>query len=538
MRFALFFTLTLTSLSLAISATIYVPDNYATIQNAINASSNGDIVIVRSGTYMENISFVGKAITLKSEMGFGSTVIDGGQASSVIQFMNEEGPGSVLDGFTITNGKANRGGGIYCYVFTSPTITNNLIIKNIAQQPIEESRGGGIHLNGASPTISNNYISYNNADFGSGICYGNNSRGTISGNYISENGKSTSDRRGGGIMLEEYSRPYLSDNIFKGNAAGYGGGIYATDNCDDRILRCSFIENRAGQRGGGLYTYGCRPPVKQCEFSGNVSSYYGGAIHIENGDLAISQCIFFNNSATNRGGALYNKGASQIINCTFYGNSSTSGGAMFNEDNPSLINCILWNNIPDEIKDSSNSSIVSHCCVLNGWPGIGNFSTDPLIVDPVAGDFHIYWSSPCRDTGDNLAVWDSCDFEDDPRTAQDIVDVGADEFYYHLYHTGDVLPGATIELKVTGNPSSPIRLFLGTGIQDPPLGTQYGDLYIQWPPLWSTSIGMIPGDGLLKLPVKVPGVWSTGSSHPLQALVGPLGGGTTTLTNLMSLTVE
>ena len=45
-------------------ATYYVPDNYATIQAAINASANGDVIIVRPGTYMENLDFSGKEVTV------------------------------------------------------------------------------------------------------------------------------------------------------------------------------------------------------------------------------------------------------------------------------------------------------------------------------------------------------------------------------------------------------------------------------------------------------------------------------------------
>ena len=62
------------------AATIYVPDHYSTIQGAINAAANGDEIIVRPGTYVENISFLGKAITLISEQGAAVTTISGGQA--------------------------------------------------------------------------------------------------------------------------------------------------------------------------------------------------------------------------------------------------------------------------------------------------------------------------------------------------------------------------------------------------------------------------------------------------------------------------
>jgi hypothetical protein len=67
MIFGVFFVLA--TLCAAHAATIYVPDDYTTIQAATDASANGYTIIVRPGTYVENIDFVGKAITVKSELG-------------------------------------------------------------------------------------------------------------------------------------------------------------------------------------------------------------------------------------------------------------------------------------------------------------------------------------------------------------------------------------------------------------------------------------------------------------------------------------
>lgn len=70
--------------------TIYVPDDYASIQEAIDAASAGDIVLVRPGTYYENIDLLGKAITVSGELGSDQTVIDGRFGSeSVVAFVNE-----------------------------------------------------------------------------------------------------------------------------------------------------------------------------------------------------------------------------------------------------------------------------------------------------------------------------------------------------------------------------------------------------------------------------------------------------------------
>ena len=110
-----------------------MPDDYPTIQGAINASVNGDTVIVRPGIYVENINFLGKEITLKSEKGPDLTIIDGNQTGTVVTFNNFETSKSILTGFTIINGSGTLskesnylGGGIYCNM-ASPVIVNNII---------------------------------------------------------------------------------------------------------------------------------------------------------------------------------------------------------------------------------------------------------------------------------------------------------------------------------------------------------------------------------------------------------------------------
>ena len=83
---------------------IWVPDDHAKIQQAILASSNGDVIRVRPGTYMERIDFLGKAITLESEQGPELTTIHAGFNGGVVSFLSGEGRDSVLRGFTLTGG--------------------------------------------------------------------------------------------------------------------------------------------------------------------------------------------------------------------------------------------------------------------------------------------------------------------------------------------------------------------------------------------------------------------------------------------------
>jgi hypothetical protein len=156
----------------------HVPSQYATIQAAINACNDGDVVIVAPGTYTgagnRDIDFWGKAITVKSENGPGSCIIDAEHLGRVFLLYSGEEADSIVDGFTITHGQLYcepgedcpiswYGGGIYCgtYDDASPTIRNCIITDNFAHF------GGGIH--GGSPIITNCIFTNNEALVGAAI---------------------------------------------------------------------------------------------------------------------------------------------------------------------------------------------------------------------------------------------------------------------------------------------------------------------------------------------------------------------------------
>src|SRR3984893_4717295 len=82
----------------AAATVIHVPADQPTIQAGINAAKNGDTVLVSPGTYIENINFDGKAITLKSAGGAAATIIYGARITSVVTFSSNETSTSVLSG--------------------------------------------------------------------------------------------------------------------------------------------------------------------------------------------------------------------------------------------------------------------------------------------------------------------------------------------------------------------------------------------------------------------------------------------------------
>lgn len=191
---------------------------YTAIQDAIDAADPGDTVLVHDGTYIETINFNDKAITVRSQNGPSFTAIDGsGGGGSVVTFISGEGDDSILDGFTLQNGSASNGGGIYIQN-SSPTITHCRITGNNATND-----GGGIYcIKQPNPPID---------------CAPTIEDSTISGNHAGGSG--------GGIDCDLYARPVISNCRIEGNSATSGGGI------DSYAAFPGIYNNSAASRHGG-----------------------------------------------------------------------------------------------------------------------------------------------------------------------------------------------------------------------------------------------------------------------------------------------
>jgi hypothetical protein len=627
--------------ALAFSATLKVPSQYLTIQDAIDTASGGDTVLVAPGTYVENIDFKGKAITVTSEQGANVTVIDGNQAGSVVTFQNDEGSDSVLQGFTVTNGHSENGGGIYCKD-SSPTIANDIIAWNAVNIAYGAAYGGGIYCDNSSPTITDNTITGNmavcsgySAGCGGGICCRSDSSPAIINNTLSENSanggggiyceyssptittntisENTAD--GGGGICCEYSSPTISDNAITGNTVidGGGGGIVCQNNSSTTITSNNITGNIAGGFiyggfGGGLCSRDSSPTITNNIISNNSASFGGGAIYdlyssltITNNSIEGNTCdfsgggiycnnsssiimdnlvstnaatkgggircdysfatitnnIISENSSTADGGGIYFYGYSStltITNNTVLRNTAYNGGGIYCEFSSSAIitNTLLWGDaatngpeiwIGDSLSPSTltisfsdvdggqSSCHVDPGCTLN-W-GAGMIDSDPLFSDAVNDDFHLTFNSPCRGSGDNAAVLDLYDFEGDSRIAYGTVDMGADEFYTHLYYTGNATPGGSVEIKFVGLPgTAPVGLCIGTGVLDPPIPSMWGDWYLKFPIFGPYIMPSIPATGVLIIPGTIPVTPPAPYSLPMQALIGA------ELTNLTILEVK
>lgn len=198
--------------------------DYTTIQEALDASTNGDTIIVMPstgsppGAYVENIVFPAQAITLRSSdpddpAVAAATVIDGNSNGSVVTFQTGATSNAILAGLTIRGGMAEFGGGIYC-TSSSPTIDRCTIRGNSA-----DYGGGMTNRESSSPTLTD--------------C-------RIYGNF---------GHLGGGVYNFDQSSPTLVNCTIGGNSAGYGGGVYNLMQCDTTLTNCTFSGNIADSFG-------------------------------------------------------------------------------------------------------------------------------------------------------------------------------------------------------------------------------------------------------------------------------------------------
>jgi len=590
-----FFGIFLFALPTASADTIHVPKDLDTIMSAIHAASEQDVILVKPGTYTENINFLGKQISLISEEGPEVTWIDGDQAGSVVTFENNEKEQTLLQGFTLTNGSGTAlgngfsGGGIFC-VGASPTIQENIITGN----DVEYGGGGILCKDRSKAKIIKNQIVDNEAGYhGGGILCMEYSSPLITKNTIAlnragysvmENGSASlfdysidptydveisPEYSGGGIHCHASAAEVTYNDIYGNEGAQHGGGVLFCLRATPKTpkLYYNIIHDNFADKGSGVYTGHVSPIIFENQIFNNVCTNYGGGIccrdgssRIENniihsneapygGGIALDHVeptvvnnIIYSNSGTWGGGILVQNAKPTISNNTLFGNDAVQGGGICCtlDSEPRITNTILWDDTAEQgneiwLGDSQAPSVmnISYSDVEGGqvavhvedncslvW-GENMMSADPLFVNPQGGDFHLLFSSPCRDRGSNSAPsLPSMDPDGNKRIYNTLVDIGAYEFCSYFYITGNATPGGNITGKLIGVPgANPVGLFIGSGVLGIPLKTPYGDLFLQQPWLVIPLLPL-PSNGLILLPSHVPQSPPAPYDVPLQALIG------------------
>ncbi|QHV99715.1 choice-of-anchor Q domain-containing protein [Spirosoma endbachense] len=274
------------------------------LQGAINASSAGDQVWVRSGTFKPTLT-----------------------AARDISF-------------SMKNGVAIYGG----FVGNETSLSQRAAINPTAGTP-------------SSTTLSGNLDSDNTPNNNSFHVINNNSIGLtntaiLDGFVIADgaaNGSGTAGY-GDGSLGYVLSGDDLGGGVF--NGAGFNG-----NQCSPTFRFCTFANNQASQKGGAMFNKGyeggiCDPVLTNCAFLNNqangggaILSWGDGYVYTGFSRPVLTNCAFWSNQAT-YGGAMYNDGAKGnsspvLTNCAFLGNQAQIGGAMFNDTFTGFCNLVL-----------------------------------------------------------------------------------------------------------------------------------------------------------------------------------------------------
>ncbi len=254
---------------------------------------------------------------------------------------------------------------------------------------------------------------------------------TLTNGATRVSGNGDNEQGGGGIFCPS-TNALVTNCILVGNAGGFegGGAVWGTfNNCSfvansapngggaisSVLNNCSVVSNTASTSGGGAYG----GVLNNCTLVANSAANGGGTI-----SSVLNNCIMVSNSA-NFGGGAY---GGVLNNCTLVANSSASrgGGAYSGVINNSIA---YYNSAP--VAANCFSSTLNYCCTtpLLG-SGIGNFTNEPILLNPTGGNLRLQFNSPCINAGNNayVSVAGANDLDTNPRIVGFTVDLGAYEF--------------------------------------------------------------------------------------------------------------
>ena len=351
-----------------------------TVQDAVDAASAGDEIVVTNGVYaaggravygtMTNRVAVDKLLTLRSVNGPEFTVIQGHQVPGTT---NGEGAircvyltnGASLSGFTLTNGGTRTEG-----------------------DWAQEQSGGAVLCESTNALVSNCIVIGNSAFQGGGVAGGTLNHCALTGNTAVG---------GGGA-----ARAILNDCALTANAASNGGGA------------------AGGPWGGGVCA------LNRCVLARNSAQNAGGGA----GDSTLNNCTLTGNESQSRGGGA---AGGWLNNCTVTGNRAAYGGGISDGcfgSSTTLKNCIVdLNSAPDAPNYWDYWVSLDYCCTTPmPTNGVGNITNAPLFVDYDGGNLRLQSNSPCINAGSNAYAPGSTDVDGNPRIVSGTVDIGAYEF--------------------------------------------------------------------------------------------------------------
>ncbi|MCP4540243.1 MAG: DUF11 domain-containing protein [Chloroflexi bacterium] len=325
--------------------------DYSSVQDAVDAASEGDMIKVAAGDYtgvnnygrLAQVVYISKTVTIRG--GYTMAFIDPPNPDTNLTTLDAQEQGRVLyvtgdisatvEGLRIIGGDAtglggdwdgDAGGGVYVSgdyaAHCSAMFDNNHIYSNTAEY------GGGLYLSYSDATLSGNTVTSNTASESGGGLYLDYSDATLTSNAVTNNTASgTVWGKGGGGLYLYYSDATLTGNNVLSNTAEYGGGLYVSSG-DASLTGNAIVSNTAYSSGGGIYVRGDANLTGNTVVS-NTAHDNGGGIYVSGGAMLTDNIVSGNTAGTyGYGGGLYVNGKVMLVNNTVSGNAAYAAGGV------------------------------------------------------------------------------------------------------------------------------------------------------------------------------------------------------------------
>jgi len=342
--------------------------DYPTIQAAIAAATDGDIIELTDGTFTgdgnRDIMVPSRGITIRSQSGDPTNCIIDCEGSARAEhrgfyFEAAVGTGDVtLQDIAVINGYTTANGGGILIEGADPLMENCIVAQCTADGSL--ARGGGIYVSAdASPHLVGCTVTVCTGGYGAGMAV----------------------YQAGGT----FESCTISDNV----ATNRVGGVYLQSATPSVFTECSIISNEAprigGIRTGSTVTGDIE--ISYCDISRNVATYdYAGGVSLVSG-TTLSNCTLVENSALGAGGGVYGRYSSGTLENCIVAHTQDGCGVAAEEagSEPTLSCCDVYGNV-----EGDYDGIVGDQTGVND-----NFSLDPEFCGLEIADYRVSDASPC-----------------------------------------------------------------------------------------------------------------------------------------------